>query len=219
MPEKLDYKKEFKELYQPKKTPSLVDVPKMRFIMVEGAGDPNEESGEYQKAVEALYSLSYTIKMNKKGDDKPKDYFEYVVPPLEGLWWMDDSKEIDYKKKNSFHWIAMIRQPGFVTDQVFNSAVLVCRKKKPDVDTSKAKLLEFCEGSCVQILHIGSYDDEPETMKLIEKFIDDSNLKKDLGTKLPDGFVRHHHEIYLSDPRKVATEKRKTVLRIPVKKY
>ena len=165
--DKLDYKKVYKNLYLPKCEPNLIDVPSMNFIMVEGKGNPNAEGGEYQLAVELLYGLSYTIKMSKMGKFIPTGYFEYVVPPLEGLWWMSDNT-MDFSVKDKYCWISMIRQPEFVTDEVFQWACCEVIKKKPLLDVSKAKLETFREGLCVQMMHIGPYDDEPKTITMIE---------------------------------------------------
>lgn len=213
--EKLDYKKEYKDLYLPKTKPILIDVPNMKFIMVEGKGNPNSENGEYQKAMQLLYGLSFTIKMSKMGTNRIDGYFEYVVPPLEGLWWNEGNTNIDYEHKEKFEWISMIRQPEFVTEEVFNWA---CRevKDKKGIDVSKAKFIELKEGLCVQMMHIGSYDDEPICINKLEEYIRENNLKNDIGGKLENGMIRHHHEIYLSDPRKSKVENLKTVIRIPV---
>ena len=213
--EKLDYKKSFKELYLPKSKPSLIDVPEMSFIMVDGKGNPNEEGGEYQAAVELLYGLSYTIKMSKMGDNKPEGYFEYVVPPLEGLWWLNDGKK-DFSNKDKFCWTSMIRQPEFVHEEIFKWACSEVKKKKPHLDVSKARFQKFTEGLCVQMMHVGPYDEEPKTIKEIEKYIESNNLKDVISSVRADGTIRRHHEIYLSDPRKTAPEKMKTILRHPV---
>lgn len=215
MESKLDYKKEFKDLYMPKKKPTLIDVPAMNFIMIDGKGDPNEENGEYSKAVELLYALSYTIKMSKKGQNKIEGYFEYVVPPLEGLWWCDDGK-IDFFDKSKFHWTSMIRQPEFVTDEVFKWACCEVLKKKPQLDVSKARFQVLEEGVCVQMMHIGPFDNEPETVNEIETYIENNNLRNAISKVSENGSIRRHHEIYLSDPRKTDKQKIKTVLRIPV---
>lgn len=213
---KLDYKKEFKDLYLPKNEPMLVDVPEMNFIMVDGKGNPNDEGGEYQSAVEILYALSYTIKMSKKGSYNIEGYFEYVVPPLEGLWWMENDG-MDFKKKDKFEWTSMIRQPEFVTKEVFEWACREVSKKKPKLDVSRAIIQTFKEGLCVQGLHIGSYDDEPKTVKMIDKYIEDNNLINAISTINEQGIIKRHHEIYLSDPRKTSVDKLKTVIRHPVK--
>lgn len=212
---KLDYKKEFKDLYMPKRKPTLIDVPTMNFIMVDGRGNPNDKDGEYQSAVELLYGLSYTIKMSKMGNYQPKGYFEYVVPPLEGLWWMKDCK-IDLTNKDKLYWTSMIRQPEFVTKEVFQWACSEIIKKKPHLDISKVQFKTFTEGLCVQIMHIGPYDDEPKTVAQIENYIESNNLRNAISTVQSDGTIRRHHEIYLSDPRKTSPEKLKTVLRHPV---
>lgn len=215
--EKLDYKKEFKDLYLPKQKPTLIEVPKMKFIMVEGMGNPNSNNGEYQKAIQILYGLSFTIKMSKMGENKINGYFEYVVPPLEGLWWQQGIKGIDYSHKETFEWISMIRQPEFVDEKVFKWACKELESKK-GIDISKAEFKEFEEGLCVQMMHIGSYDNEPETVNKIDEYIKENNLKNDIGQTLPYGIKRNHHEIYLSDPRKTAVERLRTVIRVPVAK-
>lgn len=214
---KLDYKKEFKDLYLPKNKPMLVDVPEMNFIMVDGKGNPNDEGGEYQSAVEILYALSYAIKMSKKGSYYIEGYFEYVVPPLEGLWWVEND-DMDFTKKNKFEWTSMIRQPEFVTKEVFEWACSEVLRKKPNIDVSKARLQSFKEGPCVQIMHIGSYDDEPKTVEKLDKYVEDNNLINAISTINEQGIIKRHHEIYLSDPRKTSLDKLKTVIRHPVKK-
>ena len=213
--DKLDYKKEYKDLYLPKTKPMLIDVPNMKFIMVRGKGNPNSEKGEYQEAMSILYGLSFTIKMSKMGNNKIDGYFEYVVPPLEGFWRNKDEKNVDYRNKENFEWYSMIRQPKFVTEDVFKWACNEVKEKK-GIDISKAEFKEFKEGLCVQIMHLGSYDDEPKTIDKINEYIIDNNLKNDIGSSLKNGMIRRHHEIYLSDPRRTATEKLKTVIRIPV---
>lgn len=215
--EKLDYKKEYKDLYMPKTKPMIIDVPNMKFIMVEGSGNPNSENGEYQEALQLLYGLSFTVKMSKMGENKIDGYFEYVVPPLEGFWWQDGVQGIDYNHKENFKWISMIRQPEFVTEEVFKWAIEEVKSKK-GLDVSKAKFKEFKEGLCVQIMHKGSYDNEPETIKKIEEYIESNHLKNDIGGMLRNDMIRRHHEIYLSDPRRTAVENLKTVIRIPVVK-
>lgn len=213
-----DYKKKYKDLYLPKETPMVIDVPKMNFIMVDGAGDPNDPEGEFNHAIEVLYGLSYTIKMSYKKDKDIPGFFQYVVPPLEGLWWMKDEDNMDFTQKDQFMWTCMIRQPEFVTREVFQWAMEEMAKKKPNLDLSKARLQEFQEGLFVQALHIGPYDDEGETVAKITDYIHGNGYQHDMGSKLPDGMVRHHHEIYLSDPRKAKPEKMKTVIRHPIKK-
>ncbi len=209
--DKIDYKKEYKDLYLPKTTPMIINVPPINFIMVDGKGNPNREDGEYSRAVGMLYALSFTIKMSKMGANKPDGYFEYVVPPLEGQWWMAYGREgVDYLKKDKFCWISMIRQPEFVTDEVFKRACEEVEKKK-HIDTSKARLEVFREGLCVQCMHMGPFDDEPKTLAKIEQFISENKLINDIDN------LRRHHEIYLSDPRKGDIKKMKTVIRVPVK--
>ncbi|MDR0819582.1 MAG: GyrI-like domain-containing protein [Oscillospiraceae bacterium] len=199
-----DFKKEYKELYSPKPIPSFVDVPAMTFIMIDGEGDPNT-SKAYQNAVATLYGLSYSIKMSKKSVNPPEGYFDFVVPPLEGLWqnYVTD--------KNSFQWTSMIRQPEFVTQIVFEQAKETLAKKKPNLDLSLARLEVFTEGLCAQITHIGSYDDEPSTIAALDGFIRDSAYKLNFTEEYC------HHEIYLADPRKTVPEKLRTIIRHPVK--
>ena len=206
-----DYKKEYKNLYQPETTPAVVEVEDMQFVAVEGKGNPNDENGEYQKAIEVLYGIQYTIKMSKKGNFVPDGYFDYVVPPLEGFWWLENNEEYSPEKKSKQQWISVIRLPEFVDEQVFAWACAEASRKKK-IDTTKAKLLKIKEGLCVQCLHIGSFDDEPGTLKKINDFIESNGLQSDINE------TRRHHEIYLSDPRKTEITKLKTVLRIPVKK-
>lgn len=206
-----DFKKTYKDLYLPKTKPAFIEVPQMRFIMVEGKGDPNT-SDYYKAALEVLYGMSYSIKMGKKGDIQPEGYFDYVVPPLEGLWWFEgnsfDGNVIG--RKEEFNWVMMIRQPDFVTIEVFETAKVTLTKKKPQIDTTIARLEDFTEGLCAQIMHIGSYDDESPTVAVLEEFINTNGYRTEMSG------LRQHHEIYLSDPRKTAPEKLKTVIRHPV---
>ena len=211
-----DYKKTDRTLYFPKELPSVIVVPPMTFIKVEGKGNPGEENGEYAAAVELLYGLSYTIRMSAKSGHAPEGYFEYVVPPLEGLWWMQDETDMDFSHKDKYLWTSMIRQPEFVTRDVFAWACEALRKKKPDLDVSKARLAVFSEGLCVQCMHIGPFSDERRTVAKMEAFVREEGFLEDIGTRLPDGMIRRHHEIYLSDPRKGKPEALKTVLRHPV---
>ncbi|MCL2018569.1 MAG: GyrI-like domain-containing protein [Oscillospiraceae bacterium] len=206
----IDFKKTRKDLYQPKTTPAVIDVPEMVFIMVDGTGNPNV-SEEYKSALEILYGLSYTIKMSNKS------VMEYVVPPLEGLWWLNDSSEEWYKDKGKYCWTAMIRQPDFITTDIFEAAKAKLDTKKPQLDISKARLEKFTEGLCVQAMHIGSYDDEPRTNAVIMQFIAENNYVSDISDNRQPGSGRRHHEIYLNDPRKTAPEKLKTIIRVPVK--
>jgi hypothetical protein len=218
MSDQLDYKKEYKNLYHPKAVPMIVDVPKMKFIMIDGKGNPNDEAGEYVKAIELLYGLSYTIKMSKKSGKAPADFFEYVVPPLEGLWWTEVDRPFDTSQKDKLIWTAMIRQPEFVTEEVFQWAVDELKKKKPQLDTSKARLEEFTEGLCVQMMHFGPYDTEAVTVKAIDDFAASNGYVNAISEVRLDGTIHRHHEIYLNDPRKVAPEKMKTVVRHPIRK-
>lgn len=206
-----DYKKEYKELYMPKRTPSLVTVPAMNYIAVRGKGDPNEEDGDYQKAAGVLYDIAYTIKMSKKNSRPPEGYFDFVVPPLEGFWHQEGISGADYTRKDLFEWISVIRLPDFVTKDDFSRAVREASEKKK-ADFSAAEFLPYDEGLCVQCMHIGSYDDEPETVERMYMFM------KEQGYEPNYSAVRRHHEIYLSDPRKTAPEKRKTVIRLPAKR-
>jgi hypothetical protein len=208
-----DFKKEFKDLYFPKATPSIIDVPEMVFIMVDGQGDPNT-SEAYINGLEILYGLSYSIKMSKKGETVPEGYFDYVVPPLEGLWSLADDtfKGGVIADKNKLIWTSMIRQPEFVTPEVFETAKKVLAKKKPNLDTTPARLEKYTEGLCGQVMHIGPYDDEPQTVAKLQQFITESGYREDMSAG------RRHHEIYLSDPRKTAPEKMKTVIRHPITK-
>ena len=204
-----DFKKEYKEFYLPKAKPQIVTVPEMRFVAVRGEGDPNEEGGAYQQAIGMLYAIAYTIKMSKKGDHRIEGYFDFVVPPLEGLWW-SETGEVDYGRKQDFHFISMIRLPDFVTKEDFDWAVETATKKKKK-DFSKAEFFHYEEGRCVQCMHVGSYDMEPVTIGRMKAFAAQEGLTIDLGGN------RLHHEIYLSDPRKTAADKIKTVIRYPVK--
>lgn len=210
-----DYKKEFKELYLPPKEPQIVTVPKMQFVAVRGKGNPNEENGEYKAALAVLYAVSYTLKMSKMGDHRIEGYFNYVVPPLEGFWWQIKDGVVvsgfDYSDKSSFNWLSVIRLPDFVTQKDFDWAKETAAAKK-GLDCSRAELLMLEEGECVQIMHIGSYDDEPATIKLMDDFALANGYALDFSA------TRLHHEIYLSDPRKTSPEKLKTVIRHPVKK-
>lgn len=206
-----DYKKEYKEFYLPKNKPEIITIPKMNYVAVRGKGNPNEEEGEYKKAVGILYAIAYTIKMSYKGSHKIEGFFEYVVPPLEGFWWQDDIEGVDYTRKEEFHWISVIRLPEFVTREEFDWAVREATNKKK-LDCSKAEFLELDEGLCVQMMHYGAFDDEPATVGLMDAYITDNGYVNDFTP------TRLHHEIYLSDPRKTALEKCKTVIRHPIKK-
>lgn len=204
-----DFKKEYKEFYLPKNKPSVVEVPAMNFVAVRGKGDPNDENGEYKKALEVLYAISYTIKMSKMGDHRIDGYFDYVVPPLEGLWQQDGINEIDYSHKEKFRWVSMIRLPDFVTKNDLEWAANTASVKKK-IDCSGAEFFTYSEGLCVQCMHLGPYDREPATVDLMHGFLRSEGYDVDLAG------ARKHHEIYLSDPRKTAAEKLKTVIRHPI---
>ena len=233
-----DYKKEFKEFYLPPAKPQIVTVPQMQFVAVRGKGNPNEEDGEYKSALNVLYAVSYTLKMNYKKQAETLGYFDsgltlngkprtkavkglnavsldslyYVVPPLEGFWWQNGINGIDYSHKEKLEWISLIRLPDFVSKQDFDWAKETAQKKK-GLDTSCAELFKYAEGKCVQIMHLGSYDNEPASIKLMDDFAAANGYKTDFSES------RFHHEIYLSDPRKVAPEKLKTVIRHPIKEF
>ena len=206
-----DFKKEYKEFYLPKRKPEIVDVPKANYIGVRGTGDPNEEGGAYKESIGILYAVAYTLRMSYKTDHKIDGFFEYVVPPLEGFWWQEGVEGFDYADKSAFQWISVIRLPDFVTEKDFAWAVETAGAKKK-MDCSRAEFLTVEEGRCVQIMHIGAYDDEPATIALMDEYIRENGYENDFH----DG--RLHHEIYLSDARKVAPEKWKTVIRHPIRK-
>lgn len=205
-----DYKKEYKEFYMPKKKPGIVDIPTMNYIAIQGKGDPNDENGEYKQSISLLYGIAFTIKMSYKGPHKIQGYFEYVVPPLEGLWWQENTKGMDYAHKQDLHFISMIRLPDFVTQEDFNWSIQEATKKKK-MDFSKVEFLTITEGLCVQCMHIGPYDDEPATVELMHEFIQENGYVLDFNDQ------RLHHEIYLSDPRRCDVQKVKTVIRHPIK--
>lgn len=206
-----DFKKEYKEFYLPKNKPEIVNVPAVNFIAVRGTGNPNQPEGEYQKALGILYTVAYTLKMSYKTGHKIPGFFEYVVPPLEGFWWQDGISGIDYSRKDTFQWISVIRLPDFITKEEVAWAVATAAEKK-NMDCSKAEFLRMEEGICVQMMHLGSYDDEPGSIALMDEFVAEQGYQNDINDK------RHHHEIYLSDARKVAPEKLKTVIRHPIRK-
>ena len=206
-----DYKKEYKEFYMPKAKPSIVTVPKMNYIAVRGKGDPNDENGEYKASIGLLYGIAFTIKMSYKGDHKIDGYFEYVVPPLEGFWWQDGVRGIDYSRKEEFHFISVIRLPDFVTKDEFDWAVAEATRKKK-TDFSPVEFFSYDEGECVQCMHIGSYDDEPATITMMHDFAEQNGYEVNITE------TRYHHEIYLSDPRKCDVSKLKTVVRHPIKR-
>lgn len=205
-----DYKKEYKEFYLPKSRPGIVTIPPMNFAAVRGQGNPNEEGGAYKQSIGLLYGIAFTIKMSKLGSHQMEGYFDYVVPPLEGLWWQDGIKGIDYTHKENFQWISMIRLPEFVTREEFKWAAANAAEKKK-TDFSKVEFLAYDEGLCVQCMHIGPYDNEPATIESMNAYAREQGYLPDM-----DG-GRYHHEIYLSDVRKCNTENLKTVIRHPVR--
>ena len=206
-----DFKKEYKEFYMPKNKPGIVSIPSMNYIAVRGQGNPNQENGEYKQAIGLLYGIVFTIKMSKKGDYRIRGYYDFVVPPLEGFWWQDGVSEIDYTRKEDFKWISLIRLPDFVTKEDFDWAVKEAARKKK-TDFSKTEFLTYDEGQCVQCLHIGPYDSEPATISLMHEYAHQQGFVPDFTAQ------RLHHEIYLSDARKVAPAKLKTVIRHPIRR-
>ncbi|GHU62644.1 hypothetical protein AGMMS49983_04450 [Clostridia bacterium] len=207
-----DFKKEFKALYAPSAKPSIVDVPEMTFIMADGKGNPNT-SAEYANAAGALYGISYAVKMSKMGGETPDGYFDFVVPPLEGLWSVEGEEHAPtFMDKDKFLWTSMLRVPDFVTREVFERFRETASAKKPELDLSVIRLEKFAEGLCGQITHTGSYDDEPPIIADLERFIEESGYRTEVSG------LRRHHEIYLGDPRKTAPEKLKTIIRHPVVK-
>lgn len=197
-------------MYLPKNTPSIISIPRINYIAVRGKGNPNEENSEYKESIGLLYGIIFTIKMSKYTNYQIEDYFDFVVPPLEGLWWQEDRSGIDYNKKEDFHFLSLIRLPEFVTKDILDWAIQEATIKKK-VDFSKVEYFTYEEGLCVQCMHIGSYDDEPSTILLMDKYIQEQGYELDFQT-------RFHHEIYLSDPRKTAKDRCKTVIRHPIKK-
>lgn len=206
-----DLKKEFKEYYQPKNKPEIVNIPSINYLAVRGSGDPNDETGDYKKALESLYAVAYTLRMSYKTDYKINGFYEYIVPPLEGFWWQDGTDGVNYADKTSFNWISVIRLPDFISGKDIEWAVMTATKKKK-TDCSQVKFLTVNEGLCVQIMHIGPYDNESVTVKLMDDYLAQNGYENDLNSE------RMHHEIYLSDPRKCLPEKMKTVIRHPVKR-
>lgn len=204
-----DFKKEFKEYYRPKKKPEIINIPQFNFIAVRGKGNPNEENGMYQQAISALYAVAYTLKMSYKTDYKIEGFYEYVVPPLEGFWWQEDEKNVDYLYKEKFHWISVIRLPDFISKNDFDWAVEKASMKKK-IDCSKVEFFTFEEGLCVQMMHHGSFDEEEATVEIMNQYLQEKGYRNDFNKS------RLHHEIYLSDARKVAPEKWKTVIRHPI---
>lgn len=206
-----DFKKEYREYYMPKGKPVIVDIPSINCIAVTGEGDPNEEGGAYQNAISQLYSVAYTLKMSYKTDYRMEGFFEYVVPPLEGFWWQEGVKGVDYSDKSSFHWISIIRVPDFVKETDVDWAKETAKAKKK-LDCSEVKFTTVEEGLCVQIMHTGSYDSEPASVAMMDAYLNENGYVNDFSD------TRLHHEIYISDPRKTAEDKRKTVIRHPIRK-
>lgn len=206
-----DFKKEYKEYYLPKAKPEIITIPKMNYIAVYGSGDPNPEDSEYKEAIGLLYGVAFTIKMSKKGDHRIDGYFDFVVPPLEGFWWQDGINGVDYNHKESFNWISVIRLPDFVKkEDVLWAKQEAERKKKQNF--SKVQFLSIEEGLCVQCMHLGPYDDEPVTVEMMDRYIEENGYENDFSD------ARRHHEIYLSDARKTVPEKLRTVIRHPIRK-
>lgn len=206
-----DYKKEYKEFYMPKNQPEIVTVPSMNYLAVRGKGNPNTGDGDYQRAIEILYALAYTLKMSYKTSYKIEGFFQYVVPPLEGFWWQEGVIGIDYNNKDTFQWISVIRLPDFITRTDFEWAVQTAREKK-GLDCSVAEFMTVEEGLCVQMMHLGAFDTEPASIDRMDAYLQEQGYENDFG----EG--RFHHEIYLSDARRVAPEKWKTVIRHPIRK-
>lgn len=205
-----DVRKEYKEFYMAKNKPEIVRVPKASYIAVRGTGNPNVEGGEYQQALAVLYGLTYTLKMSYKTDYKIEGFVKYIVPPLEGFWWQDDVDGVDYSNKDSFHWISVIRLPEFITEKNFQWAVETATRKKK-LDCTKAELLTIEEGLCVQIMHVGTFDEEPKSVAMMDEYLKENGYRNDINDE------RLHHEIYMTDLRKVAPENNKTVIRHPIK--
>ena len=213
----LDYKKTYQTYYLPKTEPSILQLPEMKFVCVSGTGNPNMEGSSYQKAMQILYGISFTIKMSKRGEHQIQGYIDYVVPPLEGLWWMSDTCEIDMTQKDQFHWWSMIRLPDFVDEQVFHWAHDTFLAKHPEADLSTTTYEVFTEGLCAQIMHKGPYDEEPATIQKLQDFIKEQGYLCDYDSTCSTGQLRKHHEIYLGDPRRTKPENLRTVIRLPIR--
>ncbi len=205
-----DFKKAYKEFYLPKNKPQIVTIPKANYIAIRGEGDPNEEGGAYQRAIGVLYSVAYTLKMSYKTGYRIEGFYEYVVPPLEGFWWQEGMRGVDYANKAAFRWISVIRLPEFIGPKDFSWAVETATQKKK-IDCSATEFLTVDEGLCVQIMHLGPFDDEPATVAVMNAFLEANGYENDFSD------TRLHHEIYMSDARKVPPEKWKTVIRHPIK--
>ena len=205
-----DYKKEYKDFYQPKNKPEIIAIPKMNFIAVNGKGNPNDADGEYSKSITLLYGVAYALKMSYKTDYKIEGFFQYVVPPLEGFWWIEGLKGMDYGRKDDFSFISLIRVPDFISKENVDWAITQVSQKK-NMDYSSVYYMTYDEGLVVQCMHIGPYDDEPRTVNEMTKFVYDNGYEHDFS-------YRHHHEIYIGDPRKASPEKLETIIRHPIKK-
>ena len=205
-----DFKKEQKELYQPKTAPALVHVPKMNYLAVRGKGDPNDPDGEYARSIPLLYGVAYTLKMSPKAGHVIDGFFDYTVPPLEGFWWQPGLAGVDYANKAGFHFLSLLRLPDFVTRADFDWAVESATAKKK-MDLSPVEFFPCDEGLCVQCMHLGPYDAEPQTAAKMHDFMRRQGYVLDITD------TRCHHEIYLSDPRKCDPARLKTVLRHPVR--
>ncbi|MBQ7487866.1 MAG: GyrI-like domain-containing protein [Clostridia bacterium] len=205
-----DFKTEYRAFYMTKKTPEILTVPPANYIAVRGSGDPNEPDGDYQQAISILYAVAYTLKMSQRTDYRIEGFYDYVVPPLEGFWWQDGIDGIDYSIKSAFRWISVIRLPEFVKEKDLGWAVKTASQKKK-MDCSAAEFLMVDEGLCVQIMHVGPYDDEPATVAIMNRFLLENGYEPDFTHQ------RRHHEIYLSDARKVPPERRKTIIRHPIR--
>jgi len=206
-----DYKKEYKDIYSPSTNPTIITIPSINYLAIRGKGNPNEEHSEYKKTLELLYTIAYTIKMSYKTDYKIEGFFEYVVPPLEGFWWQNGRSNIDYNHKDEFNFISVIRLPNFVSKKDFDWAVKEATKKKK-IDFSKMEFMTYDEGLCIQCMHLGAYDDEPETIKKMHEYMIANGYELDISNS------RMHHEVYLSDPRKSEVSKWKTIIRHPIRK-
>lgn len=215
---KIDYKKEFPELYLPKTKGMIINIPAIPYIMIKGHGNPNDENGEYPRAIQLLYGISFVIKMSKKGSRNIEGYHDYAIPPLEGLWWMQGMEGADYASKENFDWYAIMRLPDYATEEVFQWACSEYQKKHPEADTSIATYQIYEEGLCAQIMHKGSYDEEPATVEALHEYLAKEGYVLDFDSVSATGQLRKHHEIYLSDPRKSKPENMKTVIRHPIRK-
>ena len=207
--EKHEWRKKEKEFYSPKKKPEVINVPEFKFATLAGEGNPNSQL--FADCIGALYAISYTLKMSlKKMDNPPNGYHDYTVYPLEGIWDLKEEAKKNFDgtfNKDDLVFKIMIRQPDFVEEELFEEMLELTKKKKPQPLLDKVKFEKITDGKCIQMLHIGSYDDEPASFKKMEEFAENENLKR---------ISKKHREIYLSDFRKVPAEKLKTVLRFGV---